>query len=745
MIKAGELCTGCGACEQICPVGAIKLQENNEGFLYPAIDENLCINCNKCEKVCQIDNAEKVIFKSKRVYYAAFKKNVEERIQSSSGGVADAIAKYITANGGYFCGAAWINGELKHIITQNYDDFKYMRGSKYFQSKIGTCYKDIEKLLKEEKTVAFIGTPCQVAGLKLYLNKDYKNLYTIDLICHGVPPEKAFQKFLDDNNLGAARENGIILTFRDGGWKDFHLSIRHGDKLVFSCNKNNSFFKGFIDFLYMRKSCYKCQFAKTERCADMTIGDYWGVHRLDKKLDDNTGCSLVTVNPNGGGYLLLNKLKDVLFLKKSKEKYSIQPNLKYPSIKHPNRENFFKRFTTENINDLISNLMNKDNNIAILNFHFTNYNYGALLTAYASNKYLNDLGYNAFNINFCHKKNPDDYYSDFEEFRNKYLPMTEKYNNADELECLNNWFSTFIVGSDQVFSHDWVNQYPDIYYFKFVNDINKKIAYSASFGYKDFNTDDYTKNIISILLGRFNDIGVREKSGVDICKSLNAKAVHVVDSVFLLDKKDWENISSGNKPATPIVHYILAHGNQKLKKELSNYTSLFFEDKVKVEDWISYIQNAEYIVTNSFHGVCFCIIFNKQFVFVSETENDERVRSLFEMLQIPDIFYVTGDNTLNLEKQMKNKLNYEEINKVLEQKVEESKRFLHNALKRDNEKAYDTYGYFHNEMRKNLKRKLKNKYLFYKLTSAVSFGKAKKRYKKKRNIYKILSQSIRIN
>ncbi len=290
-----ELCTGCGACEQICPKGAIKLTENDEGFLYPVIDKEKCINCNKCSKVCQINNIDKIIHKNKPKYYAGFKKNKEERRKSASGGIADAIAQYVIQKGGYICAAAWIDGELKHIITNNYNDFNYMRGSKYFQSKIGHCYKEIENLLKDDKIVAFIGTPCQAAGLRLFLGKEYKNLYIADIICHGVPSQKIFNRFLDDNGIKSAGESHITIDFRDGGWKDRNLSIRHDDKLVYSNNKT-SYVDGFLNNLFLRNSCYKCPFSQEYRCSDITIGDYWGIERLDKSLDDNLGVSLISVN-----------------------------------------------------------------------------------------------------------------------------------------------------------------------------------------------------------------------------------------------------------------------------------------------------------------------------------------------------------------------------------------------------------------------------------------------------------------
>ncbi len=299
-----ELCSGCGACEQICPVNAIKLQENNEGFLFPAIDKNKCINCNKCENVCQIGKENKILKNTNRKYFAAYKKNLEERLKCSSGGIADEIAKYITSIGGYLCAAAFKDNELKHIITDNYDDFKYMRGSKYIQSKLGNSFKKIESLLKEDKIVAFIGTPCQVAGLKLYLGKDYKNLYTIDIICHGIPPLKLFNKFLQENNIDNLIGDESIINFRDKrlGWNKPVLSIKNGKNEIYSSSLKENFYSIFFGKnISLRKSCYKCPYSQTKRCSDITVGDYWGIERLVKESDNSAGYSIISVKSNGGG------------------------------------------------------------------------------------------------------------------------------------------------------------------------------------------------------------------------------------------------------------------------------------------------------------------------------------------------------------------------------------------------------------------------------------------------------------
>ena len=309
-----EKCTGCGACVQRCPKRCISWTEREFGFRYPQIDKDACVNCGQCEKVCPIDKALEASAEQKA--YAAVHKDDEVLAKSTSGGAFTAIADAVFAQGGIVYGAAMLDGmQVKHIRTSGKDDFEGLRSSKYLQSDTGTTYQMVEQDLKQGKTVLYSGTPCQIDGLKNFLGKDYENLYTVDIVCHGVGSQAYFDKYMD-----YARERyGKIkaLRFRSkeyAGW-----SCGGGVVVVDSsdCLKkipyrdfDNYYYSYFLSGDIYRKSCYSCKYANTNRVGDFTLGDYWGVEALNLPLQTKNGCSLLLVN-NRHAMLLLDEIESL--------------------------------------------------------------------------------------------------------------------------------------------------------------------------------------------------------------------------------------------------------------------------------------------------------------------------------------------------------------------------------------------------------------------------------------------------
>ena len=309
-----EKCTGCGACVQCCPKRCISWTQREFGFRYPQIDKDACVNCGLCEKVCPIDKALEVSDEQKA--YAAVHKDDEVLAKSTSGGAFTAIADAIFAQGGIVYGAAMRDGmQVKHIRTSGKDDFEGLRSSKYLQSDTGTTYQMVGQDLKQGKTVLYSGTPCQIDGLKNFLRKDYENLYTADIVCHGVGSQAYFDKYMD-----YARERyGKIkaLRFRSkeyAGW-----SCGGGVVVVDSsdCLKkipyrdfDNYYYSYFLSGDIYRKSCYSCKYANTNRVGDFTLGDYWGVEALNLPLQTENGCSLLLVN-NQHAMQLLDEIESL--------------------------------------------------------------------------------------------------------------------------------------------------------------------------------------------------------------------------------------------------------------------------------------------------------------------------------------------------------------------------------------------------------------------------------------------------
>lgn len=190
------LCNGCSACRSVCPVGCIEMKRNAEGFLFPVVDESRCVQCGLCGRICPVNAQRNAMQLEMPKAYAAVSKNHTQRKESSSGGVFSLLAEYVLGQGGVVFGAAFDEGfHLRHIVVETTEGLAQLRGSKYVQSEIGDAYLQAKAYLKAGKLVLFTGTPCQIGGLKAYLQKDYENLITQDIICHGVPSPEVWEKY----------------------------------------------------------------------------------------------------------------------------------------------------------------------------------------------------------------------------------------------------------------------------------------------------------------------------------------------------------------------------------------------------------------------------------------------------------------------------------------------------------------------------------------------------------------------
>lgn len=354
--KSKDKCTGCCACLSICPKDAISMNEDNEGFKYPVVDENKCINCGLCVKICPTINKQ-IKNNNDIKAYACINKDTDIRLKSSSGGIFSVVADYILSNNGIVFGAAFDKAwNVEHIYIEYIDDLDKLRTSKYVQSYVGINYKYVKEFLDADKLVLFTGTPCQIAGLKAYLGKDYGNLYCMDIICHGVPSPKVWRKYLKENyNI----DNIEIINFRDktNGWNSFlSFKIQILDKVIIENRKNNLYMLGFLNNLYLRPSCYNCNFKTVERVSDITIADFWGIDEILPEMNDGKGTSLIFVQ-NNKGYILLEKIKNYINMVEADVEKSVHFNTAMiESVsKHRFRDKFFNELNTENkpINSLI--------------------------------------------------------------------------------------------------------------------------------------------------------------------------------------------------------------------------------------------------------------------------------------------------------------------------------------------------------------------------------------------------------
>lgn len=307
--KNKNSCYGCRACEQACPHDAIQMIKDEEGFLYPSINEKLCINCSLCEKACPYEKEEA---ESIGNTYAIQLKEKKALIKSSSGGAFFWMANYVLQKNGFVSGCVYSDILTPiHIVTNEKDEVLKMQGSKYIQSDTKDIYSKIESLLKENRLVLFTGTPCQIAGLKSYLGKNYNNLITMDLICHGVPSSELFLNYI--NSEKRKGRNIEEINFRDkkmNGWCS-QGSIRVNGKKKNISPYNNSYYYYYIANCISRYSCYTCKYSSMKRAGDITIGDCWNMKEFFPNVDTSEGYSVIIINSKNG-QRIFEEIKDML-------------------------------------------------------------------------------------------------------------------------------------------------------------------------------------------------------------------------------------------------------------------------------------------------------------------------------------------------------------------------------------------------------------------------------------------------
>ena len=326
-------CFGCGVCSNTCPKQAIKMIENNNGFLVPSVDYSACVGCSVCKKNCPAINKYKGTPRLPIVFSARIMEE-KELMESTSGGFFTAISDYVILNNGFVCGAVFEGSTVNHIISNSFEARNRKRGAKYVQSYIGDCFKEIKKRINQGQLVLFTGTSCQVHALLLLVGVPKpKNLITIDIICHGVSSQKYFDIYWEY----IEKKYGPIERFRfrskSLGWhgNNVEVLLKNGRTL-----KNKTVTKKYTDLfgkgLLMRDCCFNCPYATVFRIGDFSIGDFWGIEKIDKMYNDNKGCSIVFVNTKDS-YFLFKQISSALSFKERDLKDSLQHNLIKPTEK----------------------------------------------------------------------------------------------------------------------------------------------------------------------------------------------------------------------------------------------------------------------------------------------------------------------------------------------------------------------------------------------------------------------------
>ena len=346
-INRPEKCSGCTACSQACPKQCITMQNDDEGFVYPVINEEICIECGRCKVVCPVLHHDEG--KTPQKVLAEKNTNEDVRSTSSSGGVFYELARRFIEDGGVVYGCALDeNMVARHVRVENMDKLNALRSSKYVQSDMGQTMREIREILLSGRKVLFSGTPCQAAGVRNFLGKNYENLFVVDVLCHGVPSPKLFADYLDylSGQYGGGKPISVNLRNKQRGWKRLYMEVRFDNGKRHYVYSGYDRYEGmFLNNLSLRPSCYECKFTTTERYGDITLGDFWGIGKKYPQWDDDKGISVVMLNTEKG----IAEYEQVANLFDGREEElntakAGQRTLYAPTQKNPSRDAFYKMY-----------------------------------------------------------------------------------------------------------------------------------------------------------------------------------------------------------------------------------------------------------------------------------------------------------------------------------------------------------------------------------------------------------------
>lgn len=349
-----DSCVGCGACANICPRSCIRMEPDREGFCYPQVDAARCVECGLCQTACPVlgFSTETEEYGT----YAVHNRDADVVHTSSSGGVFTALAERTIRLGGVVYGAAFRDDwSVAHLRIEQVQKLSALRGSKYVQSDLGMAYAKAQQDLKSGCPVLFSGTPCQVAGLRQYLGRDYDNLICVDIICHSVPSPMAWRSYL--LSLGKA----TAVNFRDkrDSWQGYYLSVGLADGgEVLVRGKENRYMRAFIQGLSTRPSCYGCKFKGINRGSDITLGDFWGVEEVCPTAFHKSGTSLVLIQTERGRQAF-DAVSGMLTVTPADRTAALQGNPAYSvqAKPHQHRDTFFRQLGNVPFGQLIDQLL----------------------------------------------------------------------------------------------------------------------------------------------------------------------------------------------------------------------------------------------------------------------------------------------------------------------------------------------------------------------------------------------------
>lgn len=709
------LCTGCGSCASVCPEAALEMRPDAAGFLKPVYFSSRCIQCNQCVQVCPSINYHTKNSVSPECMAARAELKIRDK--SSSGGVFPVLAEEMLQRGGIVFGAAWNEDfTVSHRGVDRLAHLYMLKKSKYLQSDTANTYREVKALLAKGTPVLYSGCPCQIAGLISMLNGSAESelLITVDLLCSHVPSPKAFKRYLDENY---GLDNIKSFTFRDkrDGWNPTlqRIELKNGD-VIFNDWNTDSLQKGFHPCLFMNDTCENCFWSTLPRTGDITIGDFWGIERFNPELNDQNGTSAVLLNTKKGKQFF-NKISAKLSTTSVPLQIMLDGQLSGRRAKHKNQQMFKDLSKTKSFNDAVRYALEPHYDIGIVSL-WTSENYGSCLTYYALYHVIKDLGYTValFDRSFDAPYAPSRekvqsgkvglfQHSPYQEYE-----LVAPAQSHAEMRVQAERCDTILVGSDQLFSNSLYNALGQIVSLDWVPSYKKKISYAASWGKDEMLGTSSEKQHMQHYLEQFDAFSVREQGAVKLL--LDECSMHVqqvLDPVFLCGLEHYRQLADGFgqdlKEANYLFSYILdpSYDKERIIEVCSEaltldatvvtdafYSSSVYEhsphflhhSQVSEERWLAYFCNSDFIVTDSFHGVCIALLFHKNFIALCNYGRGEsRFESLLGLLGLTDRL-VCDLASFNPADTMLQPIDYDTVDVILNAHKEKSMKWLLGAL-----------------------------------------------------------------
>jgi len=614
-------CTGCFACQNICPVGAITF-ENKSGFFKPFVDVAKCIDCGKCTSHChllsdQTNNTEQKC-------YAAMASD-DLRMKSSSGGAFTLLAEEIISMGGTVWGAAYTSSfEVEHFCASTLGELEKLRGSKYMQSRIGNAYKRIEKELKTDVPVLFTGTPCQVAGLKSYLNKEYDKLYTIDLICHGISSSAVFKGYMQGCHNDKTISKIGFKEKKPWGWRP-GMNISFGDDSTYQrIADRDPFFRAYLSGMSQNPSCSRCKYSKLHRPGDLTIGDFWGVQKFNPRLNDDRGTSVILTNSEKGKKLL----ESVQTFKKIEEvpiEFAVEGNrsLSVPTPSHPRSARFFRGLGKIKFGKLIRDCFENRYDVGILLTDNT-IDYEDSFEIYSLYNYITFLGLSCAILHRPENKIPV--------FLRECVNLEKYGNNFSDI--------LFILGSFE--------NLDDHLKGLSMRDAKTVILFSTALISKTSNKHTTEMNLNGFDYRFFDSKYILKKNS-----KKETDDVVVVNPLFLTGMEEYSELSKKESSNMPYIFSYFKKTDDKIQAQIrkknchnlpivnfasrKHETACIANSEIPVQlnaderVWLNSLLHSEKVFTDSYEVVCIALLTGKPFEVIMN-ENTEDYHLIIEIL-----------------------------------------------------------------------------------------------------------------